>query len=122
MAYPPVFALATASTEVTALLGTSPTRFWPFGAAPQNEQRPYAVQQLVYGSPENTLSCPPKEDLIGIQVDAYAKTVTEARQVSEALRSALEVDGYIVSLNGEFWESNTGLWRVSFTSEFWTER
>lgn len=122
MAYPPVFALAAGSTEVTDLLGAAPTRFWPFGTAPQNEARPYAYHQLIYGTPENTLNCPPATDNVGIQIDAYAKTVTDARNVGEALRQAMEPAGYVVGLNGEFWEQNTGLYRVSFTVEFWTDR
>lgn len=122
MAYPPVFKLATDSTAVTSLLGTNPTRFWPAGYAVQDTTRPYAVHQLAYGSPENSLSCPAQIDLVGIQVDSYARTVTSARDVSEALRQAMEWDGSIEGLGGEFWEQNTGLYRVSFTVEFWQDR
>jgi uncharacterized protein DUF3168 len=123
MMYPPMLALAQASSTVTGLLGASPmTRFWPFGMAPQDETRPYAVHQLVYGTPENTLSCPAATDNLGIQVDAYAKTVDGSRGLSEALRSALEGAGYIVSFNGEEWDTPTGLYRVGFTMEFWQDR
>lgn len=120
--YPPVFTYAVASSAVTTALGSNPTRFWPFSEAPENETRPYAVHQLVYGSPENTLSCPPDTDLIGIQVDAYGKTPTEARTVSEALRQAFETHGNVASLNGELREPETGLYRVTFTVEFWSDR
>jgi hypothetical protein len=120
--YPPIFQIAANDSGVTTLLGSSPTRFWPFGMAPQNEARPYAVHQLVYGTPENTLACPPSVDNIGIQIDAYAKTVTDSRAVAEALRRAFEEDAYVVALNGEFWEQATGLWRSSFTVEFWQDR
>jgi hypothetical protein len=60
--------------------------------------------------------------MLGVQVDAYAKDVTAARNVGEALREAMEPAGYVVSLNGEMWEQNTGLYRVSFTVEFWQDR
>lgn len=120
--YPPIFEYATASTAVIAVLGSTPTRFWPFGKAPQNEVRPYAVHQLIYGTPENTLACAADTDLLGIQVDAYAKTASDARNVAKILREAFEPHGYIVALNGESWEQATGLWRVSFTVEFWTDR
>ena len=122
MAYPPVFTLATASTAVTSLLGTNPTRFWPFGTAVQDTSRPYGVHQLIYGTPENSLACPPDIDMMGVQIDVYAKTVQGARDAAEALREAMEPAGYVVSLNGEFWEQNTGLYRVSFTVEFWQDR
>jgi hypothetical protein len=120
--YPPVFQYAVAHAPVLTALGTNPTRFWPFGKAPQDEPRPYAVHQLVYGTPENTLSCPPDIDLFGIQIDAYAKSVTDARNVAAALRDAFEPHGHVTAWNGENWEANTGLYRVSFTVEFWTLR
>lgn len=120
--YPPIFPTAAADAAVTALLGSSPVRFWPFGLAPQNETRPYAVHQRVYGTPENTLGCPPSQDLQGIQIDAYAKTASDAEAVADALRTAFESIGYIVALNGEDWEPATGLYRSSFTLEVWTDR
>lgn len=121
--YPDVFGIAASSPAVVSALGSNPTRFWPFGTAPQNEQRPYAVHQLAYGTPENTLSCPPNTDLFGVQVDAYARSVTEARTVGAALRDAFEGAGnHVTAWNGESWEQATGLWRVSMTVEFWTDR
>ena len=121
--YPDLFIIAAGSPAVTGVLGSNPTRFWPFGHVPQNETRPYAVHQLVYGSPGNSLSCPPKEDLAGIQVDCYAKTASAARNVAEALRDAFEAShNHMTAHNGEDWERSTGLYRVSMTFEFWTVR
>lgn len=126
MSYPAVFAYAKASSAVTTLLGTNPTRFWAFDIAPSPTEPgyalPYSTHQLVYGSPENTLSCPAGTDLIGIQIDAYAKTASGARAVAEALRSAMEPHGYVVSLLGEEWEQATDLYRTGFTVEFWQDR
>jgi hypothetical protein len=121
--YPPIFLIVSQVSAVTDRLGTNPVRFWPFGLAPQGEQRPYAVHQLVYGSPENTLSCPPDLDNFGVQIDCYAKTVTDARGVAEVIRDAIE-DGHahVTAWNGESWERDTGLYRVSFTAEFWQNR
>lgn len=122
--YPPVFAIASANSGVTAVLGSAPeTRLWPFGYAKQNQTRPYAVWQLVYGNPDNSLSCIPSEDLFGVQVDCYAKTVTDSRAVAAALQSAFEETyNHVTAYNGEDWEQSTGLYRVSFTVEFWAER
>lgn len=123
---PPIFTYATASTAVTTLLGSTPTRFWPFGSAPQKGQpgygEPYAVWQLVYGNPANYLGNLPDSDNTGIQVDAYATTVTQARNVMTALRDAFEPHGYVVAYNGEDRDAPSGLYRASFTVEFWTDR
>lgn len=121
--FPEVFQIASANAGVTALLGSAPTRFYPFGKAPQNETRPYAIFQTVYGNPVNSLPCTPSEDLFGVQIDCYAKTVSGARDVASALRDAFEATyNHVVAYNGEDWETTTGLWRVSFTVEFWAVR
>jgi hypothetical protein len=123
---PAIFEIVTASSGVTALLGTNPTRFWSFGAAPRTEAgvapKPYAVWQLVYGSPENTLSCVPASDRFGVQVDAYARTAVQARAIARALRDALETSAYVVAYNGEDYEPDTELYRYGFTTEFMTDR
>ncbi len=120
--YPDIFDLVADSVTATDLIGTSPVRFWPAGHVRQNEERPYAVHQLVYGTPENTLSCVPDVDNLAIQVDAYAKTVSDSRAVGAAVRDAIEPAAHMVAHNGETWEPETGLYRVSMTFEFWTYR
>lgn len=131
--YPPVFEIAKQSAAVLALLGSNPTRLWPFAIAPQKGRPgygvPYAVHQLVYGAPVNTLSCIPQADNFGIQFDVYASGespqggATIARQVAAALRDAYEAShNPVVAWNGEDWEQATGLYRVSFTVEFWPDR
>ncbi|MEO8466242.1 MAG: DUF3168 domain-containing protein [Gammaproteobacteria bacterium] len=118
----PAFALAAASSAVKALLGTDPVRFYLFGEATQNTPLPYAVWQTVYGSPENLLNGVPNLDRWGVQVDAYAKTPTASRAIQDALRDAFEPTAYVVAWNGEFLESDTGLYRCSFTVEFMSPR
>lgn len=123
MTRPVIFPIAAGSPAVTALLGVSPTRFWPFSRAPDNPVRPYAVHQMVYGTPQNTLACPPDIDNDGVQIDAYGRNDDEAWDVADALRDAFEAAGHnVVSKNGDDWEPATGLYRVSFTVEFWTNR
>src|SRR5690606_23916632 len=120
--YPDIFQLAKNSPAVTALLGSNPVRFWPFGTAPQGEERPYAVHQLVYGNPNNTLSCPPSEDVMGVQIACYAEGVRPVGAVAAGLRDAIGGDfNRVVAGSGEDFEPATGRWRVSFTAEFFVE-
>lgn len=127
---PPVYELAMASSAVTSLINN---RLWPFGEAPRNKDgtpaggTPYAVWQITYGSPENTLSCPPSMDNFGVQIDCYGPAngngAAIVRNVADALRDAYEESyNHVVSWNGEFKDEPTGLFRVSFTVEFWTPR
>ena len=127
---PPAYQIASANAAVTALLGTPP-RLYLAGHAKQNTIRPYATWQIIYGNPDNSLSCVPSEDNYGVKFDSYAGRVggtpsdgaSLAREVAAALRDAYEATyNQVVAWNGEFWEQATGLYRVSFTVEFWTER
>lgn len=123
---PPLFTWATASAAVKNLLGTNPTRFWPFHQAPHVNDAvaaaPYAVWQVVYGAPTNYIGTMPDSDNTGIQVDCYAATATEARNVMLALRDAFEPHGIVTNYNGEERDAPTGLYRAGMTLEFWTDR
>lgn len=123
---PPVYQIAMAHPPVVALINN---RLWPFGEAPRNADgtpaggTPYAVWQITYGSPDNTLSCTPGMDNFGVQFDGYGTTAASARNVISALRDAYELTyNHVVSWNGEFKDEPTGLFRVSMTVEFWTPR
>lgn len=88
-----------------------------------HEKRPHACHQLVSGAPENTLDCLPGYDSYSIQVDAYAETASDARDVASAIAHAVEKSmNYVTSWDGEDVESETGLYRVTFTCEFWVKR
>jgi hypothetical protein len=119
--FPPIHE-AVAVPAVTALLGSDPLRFYPFGHAPQDTVAPYAVWQVVFGSPENYLSGRPDLDGFGVQVDVYAPTGTVARQVAAALRDALELVAYISAWRGESRDNDTGLIRFSFDVDFLSPR
>lgn len=119
---PPIFQTAAAASAVTNLLGSDPVRFYLFGEADEKTQKPYAVWQTVYGSPENRLAGAPDSDRWGVQIDAYAQSAASARNVAKALRDALEPSGYVVAWNGEHREPDTKLYRYSFTVEFMTSR
>src|SRR3546814_1006236 len=108
--FPPIYQLVAASAPATALLGTNPVRFWPFGQAQLNAQgvmqTPYAVWQAAYGSPQNFINQRPTEDQLGTQVDVYADSATAARNVAEAIRDAVEGDAYVVAWRGESIDEN----------------
>jgi hypothetical protein len=113
--YPPIYLVCMTDTSVQALLGD---RLYPFGEALQDEVRPYAVWQVIYGAPENYLGSLPDADRFGTQIDVYAKTVSSAREVAAALFAALEPVAHVVSYNGEFREEVTRDYRYSFTVDF----
>lgn len=120
--YPPIFATCAAAPAVTALLGTSPVRIYPFGEAPQAGPYPYAAWQTVGGAPENYLGDRPDLDSYTLQVDVYADTAASARAVAEALRDAIEPHAYITRWGGESKDPSTGRYRISFDVDWLTHR
>ena len=110
---PPLFAVCAADPGVTALLGVNPTRLFPFGDAPENVAKPYAVYQVLNGVPENYLGEPPDIDEWNIQIDVYASSVTSALAVQAAMRRALEAHCYVTRLGGTGTEPSTQLKNTS---------
>ncbi|MBS3670196.1 DUF3168 domain-containing protein [Vreelandella boliviensis] len=111
---PPLFAVCAADAGVTALLGTDPVRFFPFGKVPQDTAKPYAVHQVLNGIPENYLDEPPDTDEWNIQIDIYGTSDTSVIAVLNAMRRALEPHCYIERLGGTSVESSTKLETTSF--------
>ena len=105
-----LFPLIKNSPECAALLGTNPVRFFEFGSAPQLETLPYATFQLINGTPYNKLSGPAEADQITFQIDAWAKTASELKAVANAIRQAIENDGYIAFFNSGR-DDESGLYR-----------
>lgn len=116
--YPPVFQVCAADSTVQSVLGTDPTRLWPFGEADPAPDYPYAVWQIVTGTPQNYLGQPPDVDSFGVQIDVYAKTADDARAVAHALRSAIETSAYVTAYIGEFRDTITRNYRYSFAADW----
>lgn len=120
--FAPVYQIVSASLAVTALLGTNPTRFWPFANAPDAAQAPYVTWQTITGSPENYISGLPDTDSYTLQVDVYARSPTEARNVARALRDAIELHAHIAAWRGESRDAETKLYRLSFDVDWIVQR
>lgn len=111
---PPIFPVCAADPAVTAVLGTNPTRLFPFGEAPQGVAKPYAVWRHIGGSPENYLGQRPDVDSFGIQVDVYASTGSDATAVATAIRDAIEDKAYVVRWGAQDTDPDTGSRHISF--------
>lgn len=119
---PPIFPVCAADAAVTALLGTEPTRLYPFGEAPQGVAKPYATWQHIGGSPENYINQRPDMDGFSLQVDVYATTVSEVSDVAGALRDAIEVKAHIVRWGKQDTDKETGSRHISFDVDWFVSR
>lgn len=110
----PFYQVCKADPTVQALLGGTSPRIYPFGEAPQNVAKPYAVYQWINGSPFNMLNCRPDADRINLQVDVYAATQSKCTEIAKAIRYAVELQSYLTSYRGTEREDATKLWRTGF--------
>jgi hypothetical protein len=116
--FPPIFEIIAADPAVTALIGTSPTRFFLYGSAPQEVAAPYAIWQTISGRPENYLGNAPNADFVSVRVDVYAETAAQVRDLVAALRAAIQPHAYIVSFSLEGREDQTRLFRAGFDCDW----
>lgn len=116
-----VYEAVSANAGVQTIFG-NPPRVYPFFDAPERCQKPYAVYQMIFGTPENYLSGSPDHDYASVQVDVYADDPDAAIDAVEALRDALEIGAYITAWGIEGRDPETKDFRKSFTVEFITPR
>lgn len=119
---PELFPILNANTAVKAVLGSNPLRVYPWGRAPQNVVKPYAVYGVYNGNPENYLNQVPDIDNKGTQIDIYASTSESAEDVFIAIRDALEPTVHMTSFATPNLDAETNLYSARLEFDFWDER
>lgn len=120
---PPIVQACLNSPTVTALLGVGTgMRLYSFGEAEQGVAKPYAVWQIVNGTPENYLAGRPDLDGFTLQVDVYATTGDSARKVRDAIRDAVELEAYVTRWGVEGRDPETKNYRASFDVDWKVHR
>lgn len=110
----PIFKVCAANASVVALLGSSPTRLYPHGEAPEGVAKPYAVWQVISGSPINYLNGQPDTDRYGLQVDVYADKAADAALVVAAIRKAIGSRAYVTGFGVDSRDTETKNYRKGF--------
>lgn len=119
---PPIFSVCKADSAVTALLGNNPLRLFMFGMAEQATVKPYAVWQVVSGSPENYLAGRPDVEGHTLQIDVYADSAAQTRSVLAAIEKAIELHCYVTSYGGESKDQETKNYRSTMDVDWMTYR
>lgn len=122
MMNPPLFEILNASNPVKVLLGSNPLRVFPWGRAPQNVAKPYAVYAVYNGLPENYLAQAPDIDNKGTQINIYAATAASLENCFEAVRDALEPHAHMTSFASPDQDADTNLYSCRMEFDFWDER
>lgn len=119
--FAPIYDIVSVEAAVKAVLG-DPVRLYPFGEAPQDVVKPYAVWQNISGGPENYLGDRPDADKFDIQVDIYGLSAASVRAIAKALNDALETKAYITRWGNENRVPVTKNYHYDFDVQFITYR
>lgn len=122
--YPPIFPVIKSSSACRALLqnGLGELRFYQFGLAPQNVQKPYAVWSRVFGQPYNHMNEVPNTDSFTLQIDIYSDSAETSRSVAVAIRDAIEPVSYITNWLQESRDPDTKNFRFGLQADWIVER
>lgn len=115
---PPIFQIFADDSSVADIFG-APVRIYPFGEATQPvTKKPYAVWQIIGGSPENSMGDVPDADSFSIQLDVYAESVSDALSAAKILRDTVEPHAHVVAYGPTVKDHDTGLYRYCFDIDF----
>ena len=117
----PIVPTLKADTKVTALLGNAPLRVYE-DIAPDNVPIPYAVWQVVSGSPENDLDVAASVDHVSFQIVVYDTDQRRAQTIRAAIRSALEPYCFISNIHPSGYEPSTKLFSRGFDANWYLTR
>ncbi|WP_291986384.1 DUF3168 domain-containing protein [Candidatus Accumulibacter sp. ACC007] len=112
-----LFSLVSTDPTCTALLGSPFTRFFEFGTAPTLEDVPYATWQEIQGTPFNVVEGAPSTDMVKAQIDVWASSASEAREVSRAIRRAIDMSSTITFYSNT-WDEESNLYRTLLHCSF----
>jgi len=110
--FPPIYATLAADYTVTSIIGSSPSRVYRHGSAPQNVSRPYVTWAIVSGLPDNNLSEEPPSDRITLQIDAWSPDDAQAEELAIAVRDAIEPEAHMTGIVVNTQDAETRLFRV----------
>lgn len=118
-----LFDILNSDVQVKLQLGANPLRVYPYGTKLDTiPRRPYALYGVFNAVPYNYLACRPDVDLSGIQMDIYAITSQSAISCFNAIRNAVETEGYVTNFSTPDRDIEDGLYHVQMEIDFHDER
>lgn len=117
------FDLLNSNVQVKLQLGANPLRVYPYGIKIDSiPRKPYVLYGLFNSVPYNYLADRCDMDLSGIQADIYAETSEKVMLCFEAIRSAIDGNGYVTSYSTIDTDIENGLYHIRMDIDFHVER
>jgi hypothetical protein len=101
--------------------GALADRVYPM-IAPMNVVTPFAVYTLSSASPETYLDAGGNLDRRVCQVDYYATTFDQAKELADAGRLLLEAQNHVIIAERHDFEQSTERYRISLDVSLWLNR
>lgn len=123
---PNLFPLLRDAAAVTAIIGTSPVRFFRHGSAPQGVSAPYLTQLAVDITPEINLSDLPPTDACRVQISCWSDNAGTGSlgvvTLAEAVRDAIEPHHHITDIRDMGRDPETQRYRIDLDVTVWNHR
>lgn len=117
-----LFTILNSNATVKSYLGNNPLRVFPYGLAPKNVTRPYAVYVVTNALPENYLDKVPDVDAISVQINIYANTEQSLTNCFTSVRNALEPHAHMINFATPDTDVEDGLFSCRMEFDFWDNR
>lgn len=120
---PNLFPLLKASSAVTAIIGSSPMRFYRHGSAPQGSAAPYVTHIAISMIPQNNLSGLPLADDSRVQISCWSENTGTGSEGVEtlyaAVREAIEPTFDILAVRDVGRDPETMRYRIDMDVQVW---
>jgi hypothetical protein len=117
-----LFSILNSNSTVKSYLGTNPLRVFPYGRAPEDVARPYAVYTVFNASPENYIDRTPDIDSISVQVSIYATTEQSLLNCFTSVRNAIEPYAHMTNFATPDIDADDELYSCRMEFDFWDAR
>lgn len=117
-----LFTILNSDIQVKLRLGSNPLRVYPWGRAPSDVKKPYAVYAVYSGVPENYLGQVPDIDNKGTQINIYADTADSLEKCFIAVRNSLEPHAHMTNFTTPDQDADTNLFSCRMEFDFWENR
>lgn len=117
----PLYNLCSQNAPLAALLTDSEGLKVSEFDANNADNSPYVCWQIINANPEQYLDEASDMDDVYVQIDIYATTKANARQIAKLLRSTIENQCYIENYTGVERDPETTLYRIRIDSRWHEE-
>lgn len=117
----PLYDLCAADAQLSAMLSDDTGLKVGEFDADNFANAPYVCWQTITATTEQYLDDPSDMDNLHVQIDVYAKSKGDCRQIASLVRQVIEHECYIEDYTGVIKDTETNLYRISLDTSWYEE-